>query len=190
MRRLIFISLPLVLAACGGSSAPARVLGASQALTLDAELLELESPAVRKELFAEVTRTSRLQAGQPANGPVFFPIASEGTLVAAPGLEAQADLLQAPDAGRPLALSFEGRERWPEDRRESLQGLSEREAAQLVASTLLSRWGVHPQAPVLVERASGAPYAAAYVDGTLRINPAFITLAASAIGASQGAGLQ
>ena len=39
-----------------------------------------------------------------------------------------------------------------------------------------------PRGSVRVERASGVPYAAAYVDGVLRINPAFLYLAAAASG--------
>jgi len=34
--------------------------------------------------------------------------------------------------------------------------------------------------PVQVDRAAGAPYAAAWVDGALRLNPAFVLLAAAA----------
>jgi hypothetical protein len=33
---------------------------------------------------------------------------------------------------------------------------------------------------VRVDRALGAPYAAAYVDGVMRVNPAFLYLAAAA----------
>jgi hypothetical protein len=33
--------------------------------------------------------------------------------------------------------------------------------------------------PVLVVRTSGAPYAAAWIDGTLRVNPAFVVMAAA-----------
>ena len=92
---------------------------------------------------------------------------------------------------RSRALVFDARgERWPEDRREGLQGLSEREAAELVARTLLTHWGVRPEGTVQVDRASGAPYAVAYVDGILRINPAFLYLAAAYGLASMPATLQ
>ena len=40
-------------------------------------------------------------------------------------------------------------------------------------------WGVNPTGEVVVMRASGAPYAAAYMDGVLRINPAFVYMAAA-----------
>ncbi|WP_309894631.1 hypothetical protein [Archangium sp.] len=156
-------------------------LGARQVLTSAPELLEFETPTSRQELYREVARISESEAGQVAQALVLFPISQQGELVAAPGFEARMDLLQSPDAGARLELSFDGRagERWPEDRRESLQGLSEREAAELVARTLLSHWRIAPSGVVQVDRASGAPYAVAYVDGILRINPAFLYMAAA-----------
>ena len=78
------------------------------------------------------------------------------------------------------ARDFEGRDPWPTDRRDSLGGLSEREAAELVARSLLSGWKVDDaQQTILVDRAAGAPYAAAWVDGILRVNPSLLYLAAS-----------
>ncbi|ATB42239.1 lipoprotein [Cystobacter fuscus] len=172
----------VVLTGCGVGSAPVRAsLGARQALTSSPELLEFESPSIRLELYREVARLSQLEAGQAAQSSMLFPITLNGELVAAPGIEGRTDLLQAPDAGAPLQLNFDGRtgERWQEDRRESFQGLSEREAAELVARTLLAHWKVNPTGVVQVDRASSAPYAAAYVDGILRINPAFLYMAAA-----------
>src|SRR6218665_1309525 len=172
----------VVLTGCGVGGAPVRVApGARQALTNPPELLEFESPSTRLELYREVARISEVEAGQAAQAPMLFPISQGGELVAAPGFEGRTDLLQAPDAGAPLQLSFDGRagERWQEDRRESLQGLSEREAAELVARTLLAHWRISPSGVVQVDRASSAPYAAAYVDGILRINPAFLYMAAA-----------
>ncbi|WNG19801.1 hypothetical protein F0U63_37895 [Cystobacter fuscus] len=172
----------VVLTGCGVGSAPVRASpGARQALTGSPELLEFESPSTRLELYREVARLSQLEAGQAAQSSMLFPITLNGELVAAPGIEGRTDLLQAPDAGAPLQLNFDGRtgERWQEDRRESFQGLSEREAAELVARTLLAHWKVNPTGVVQVDRASSAPYAAAYVDGILRINPAFLYMAAA-----------
>ncbi|QRK04266.1 hypothetical protein JQX13_28800 [Archangium violaceum] len=184
MRRWVAgLLLSLVtLTGCGVGGAPVRASpGARQALTSPPELLEFENPSTRLELFREVARISETEAGQAAQAPVLFPITQNGELVAAPGVEARTDLLQSPDAGAQLLLSFDGRvgERWPEDRRESLQGLSEREAAELVARTLLDHWKINPSGVVQVDRASGAPYAVAYVDGMLRINPAFLYMAAA-----------
>lgn len=184
MRRWVAgLLLSLVtLTGCGVGGAPVRASpGARQALTSPPELLEFENPSTRLELFREVARISETEAGQAAQAPVLFPITQSGELVAAPGVEARTDLLQSPDAGAQLLLSFDGRvgERWPEDRRESLQGLSEREAAELVARTLLDHWKINPSGVVQVDRASGAPYAVAYVDGILRINPAFLYMAAA-----------
>ena len=183
MRRLpaLLCALALTLTACGGGAAPVRSSSVRQVLMANPEFLEFESVSARQELFRDLARISNSEAGSP-NGLVLFPIIHDGQVIAAPALEARTDLLQAPDAGAGLQLSFEARigERWPEDRRESLQGLSEREAAELVARSLLLRWGLSSASEIRVDRASGAPYAVAYADGILRINPSFIYLAAAA----------
>ena len=83
-----------------------------------------------------------------------------------------------PDAGEPTALVFEG-DRWSQERRDSLQGLSEREAVELVARSLAARWALHPRGALRVDRADGVPYAAAYADGVLRVNPVLLYLVAS-----------
>jgi hypothetical protein len=183
----------VVLTACGGTGAPARSsLSARQALTSAPEALEFEPSSTRQELFRELARLSEQEEGQAAQALVLFPISHRGELVAAPGFDARMDLLQAPDAGGVLQLVFDGRtgEHWPEERRDSLQGLSEREASELVARTLLTHWGIQQTGPVQVDRVSGAPYAVAYVDGILRINPAFLYLAAASGPASTPATVQ
>jgi hypothetical protein len=190
----LLLSLVTALTACGGAGVPARASSPTirQALTSSPELVEFETVAARLELFREIARQSEAEAGQAAQALVLFPITQDGELVAAPGFESRLDLLQAPDAGSSLELVFDARggEHWPEERRESLQGLSEREAAELVARTLLAHWSIEPTGPVQVDRASGAPYAVAYVDGILRINPAFLYLAAAYGPASMAAGVQ
>ncbi len=108
-----------------------------------------------------------------------FPVMKDGEVVAAPGFDVHADLLVGADAGAGLQLTFLGSEAWSEDRRDSFQGLSEREAAELVARSLLNLWGITSDAPIVVERASGAPWAAAYMDGILRVNPSFVYMAAA-----------
>ena len=184
MRRLPCLLPLLALLACGGEAMTSRAPSAPQVLTGSPELVELENASTRQELFREVSRASLSQAGK-ATGAVLFPIVRNGQLIAAPGFEARADLLQSPDAGEGLQLAFEGQAAdWSVDRRESLQGLSEREAAELVARTLLARWNLHPTGAVQVARAPGAPYAAAYMDGILRVNPAFLYLATAAVGTS------
>ena len=185
----------VVLTACGGAGAPSRTspsLTARQALTSSPEALEFEPASTRLELFRELARLSEQEEGQAAQALVLFHISQNGELVAAPGFGTRMDLLQAPDAGGVLQLTFDGRtgEHWPEERRDSLQGLSEREAAELVARTLLTYWGIRPAGAVQVDRVSGAPYAVAYVDGILRINPAFLYLAAASGPASTPASVQ
>jgi len=183
----------VTLTACGAGNLPSRApLTAQQALTSSPEVVEFESASARLELFREVARQSELEAGRAAQALVLFPVSQDGELVAAPGFEQRLDLFQSPDAGSALQLVLDGRlgERWPEDRRDSLQGLSEREAAELVARTLLAHWQIEPTGPVQVERSTGSPYAVAYVDGILRINPAFLYLAAAYGPASLGTGAQ
>jgi hypothetical protein len=182
---LLAALVALALSACGDAPTPSRSWQVRQALTSPPELLEFESLQARQELFREVARSSEAEAGQTASQLVLFPLSKGGELLAAPGFDSRSDLLQAPDAGQML-LSFDARagDKWPEDRRDSLMGLSEREVAELVARTLLQRWGINAAGPIDVERAPGAPYAAAYLDGILRLNPALLYLAASA-GAAQ-----
>jgi hypothetical protein len=63
---------------------------------------------------------------------------------AAPPLEGRLDLLDVSDGGEPLVLNLDATlsDRWPLERRDALQGLSEREAAELVARSLAARWGL------------------------------------------------
>lgn len=168
------------LAACGGPGLPARSQSLAQALQNAPEAMELEPLAVRQELLRELYRTATAQAGQPLEGAFLFPVAQSGAIQGAPAMDPRADLFLTADAGEPWQLVFEGRgERFGEERRESFQGLSEREAAELVARSLMHLWHLAPSAPVRVERVTGAPYAAAWVDGVLRINPVLLPLAAS-----------
>ena len=176
--RPALISLLLLLAAaCGGPLPASRTVSTSQALTGAPEWLEFEAPATRTELFRDVIRQSQVQSGR--TGAVLFPMSHEdGELVAAPALESRADLLSGADAGEVL-LTFDARERFGDERREAFQGLSEREASELIARSLLAKWNIHPSAPVTVVRAAGAPYAAAWLDGVFRINPAFVYMASA-----------
>lgn len=179
LRRLISFALPVLLAACGGSvTSSSRAVSAQQALTQTAELLEFETISTRGDLFRDVARASLAQAGH--TGPVMFPVLREGELVAAPGIDPRVDLLMSVDAGAGLQLSLDSPgDAWAVDRRESFQGLSEREAAELVARSLLNLWGISSTGPIVVERAAGAPWAAAYIDGILRVNPSFVYMAAA-----------
>ena len=179
-RSLILISF-FALAACGGGvSLPSRSVSAQQALSGMAEALEFESPQVRQDLYRSILKTSEAQAGAVASGPVYFPLQRGQDFVAAPALDLHADLLSGSDAGHPVQLIMDNREEsWAEDRRESFQGLSEREAAEQVARSLIALWAIESTEPIQVVRTSGTPYAAAWVDGTLRVNPAFVVMAAA-----------
>lgn len=185
LNRVLLISslvFAMLSTACGVGGQPSlsRNITSSQALTAAAEWLEFETPAVRAELLRDVVRQSQLQAGR--SGTVMFPMSgdSSGQLVAAPALDTGIDLLAAADAGAGVMLSFDTRgDRFGEDRRDAFQGLSEREATELVARSILAKWNVKHNGPVTVSRAAGAPYAAAWLDGTLRINPSFVYMAAA-----------
>lgn len=179
MLRTALISLSLFLAAgCGVGANPSRGVTSAQALTGTAEWLEFEAPQVRLELFRDLARQSSAQAG--SRGAVLFPILVGGEFVAAPALELSADLLGPGDAGAPLDLTFETRgDRFAEDRRDAFQGLSEREAAEQIARSLITLWNLKPTGPVTVVRTPGAPYAAAWIDGQLRLNPSFVYMAAA-----------
>jgi hypothetical protein len=180
--RLSLISLVvLVLTGCGVGGTASKGVTSSQALTGTAEWLEFESPQVRVELFRDVARRSANEAG--LHGAVLFPMLVNGEFVAAPGIETSTDLLGASDAGStvPVDLVFElsSGDRFAEDRRDAFQGLSEREAAELIARSLINLWGVKPSGPVTVVRMPGAPYAAAWIDGQLRLNPSFVYMASA-----------
>lgn len=181
LRSMLVSGLFLALAACGDVSVPKAPLTAQQVLTQQPEFLEFESVGTRQELFREIARTALAEQGQSAESAVLFPMSqgSSTELIAAPGFDPRADLLSASDAGS-LLLEFDrSGEQWPTERRESLGGLSEREAAELVARSLLAHWSASPPAEIQVDRATSAPYAVAYVDGILRINPAFLYLVAA-----------
>jgi hypothetical protein len=183
---IIAVGSAAALAACGGTPTPSRPSPLRWVLTNDAERLEFEPQSVLTELFNEASRISRVEGSSPTRSAAPFLIIQDGQSLVAPGFDAHADLLQPPDGGVPVELSFgdRGDGRWPEDRRAALGGLSEREAAEQVARSLLSLWGIQSSS-VLVMRAPNAPFAAALSDDdTLRLNPAFLYMAAAASGIS------
>lgn len=178
--RISLISLSLlVLTACGVGNGAASKVTTSQALTGTAEWLEFESPQVRIDLYRDVARRSAQETG--AHGAVLFPMLVEGEFIAAPALDMGSDLLGVTDAGTlNVDLVFEnGGDSFAEDRREAFQGLSEREAAELIARSLITHWGLKPNGAVTVVRMPGAPYAAAWIDGQLRLNPSFVYMASA-----------
>jgi hypothetical protein len=182
MRRLTLLLPVLLLAACGevGMGAPAQNQpSVRQVLVEPPEQVEALSAGARADLYRSLLRESG--AGTPDGLLALFPIVRDGTVRAAPPIEGRLDLLDVADGGEPLVVNLDSAltDRWPLERREALQGLSEREAAELVARSLAARWGLHPRAALRVERAAGAPYAAAYAESVLRVNPALLYLAAA-----------
>jgi len=188
--RPLLASIALLIAGlvsgCGELPTQGRATNLRSALTNDAEQLEFVAQPSLQVLLEDAYRISRSEAGRAAKPTAPFLMEQSGQLVAAPGLDARTDLLQPPDGGHPAQLSFgdRGDSRWPEDRRAALGGLSEREAAEQVARSLLALWGI-PSDSVLVVRAPNAPYAAALTDdGLLRLNPAFLYMVAAGSGIS------
>ena len=181
---LTLLVFAATLAACGGTNNSARTPALRWVLTSDAERLEFESQPLLADLFNEAVRGSRTEAASSTKSTAPFLIIENGESAVAPGFDPHTDLLQSPDAGQPAQLTFgdRGEGRWPESRRAALGGLSEKEAAEQVARSLLWLWGIQSDS-VLVVRAPNAPFAAAYTDdGTLRLNPAFLYMAAAASG--------
>jgi hypothetical protein len=182
MRRITLFLPALLLAACGevGMGAPAQNQpSVRQVLVEPPEQVEALSAQARADLYRSLLRESG--AGTPDGVLALFPIVQDGTVRAAPPIEGRLDLLDVSDGGEPLVVNLDSAltDRWPLERRDALQGLSEREAAELVARSLAVRWGLHPRAALRVERAAGAPYAAAYAESVLRLNPALLYLAAA-----------
>jgi hypothetical protein len=179
--RLRLFSLALVgltAAACGDLSEPVHSQSARAALLQNPEAIELLPVRARQDLIHTLVRDSAQEQAGAADGALaLFPFVQNGELRAAPALEGRGDLFEVPDAGEPAALNFEGG--WSDERRDSLQGLSEREAAELVARSLAARWNLRGHDALRVDRADGVPYAAAYADGVLRLNPVLLYLVAS-----------
>jgi hypothetical protein len=150
-----------------------------QVLLEPPEQVEALPAQTRADLFRSLLHAT--SAGTPDGLLALFPIVKDGAVRAAPPIEGRLDLLDVSDAGEPLVVNLDAAlaDQWPLERRDSLQGLSEREAAELVARSLAARWGLRPRVALRVERATGAPYAAAYAEGILRLNPALLYLAAA-----------
>ncbi len=173
----MFAIAAAVCVACEALPTPAQERKATQALESSAESLEHQPAAVRREFYAEVARQSQSEEGMP--GASLFPFAVDGGFVAAPALNPKRDLMDGENAPSAAALRFEDFNAFGTDRREALGGLSEREAAEVVARALLSHWGIDAARSVTVVRSSRAGYAAAWVDGELRLNPAFLYMASA-----------
>ena len=144
MRRLPLLLPVLLLTACGdvgmGAPAPSQP-SVRQVLLEPPEQVEALPAQVRTELFRSLLRAS---GAGTADGPLaLFPMVQDGAVRAAPAIDGRLDLLDVSDGGEPLVLNLDAAlaERWPLERREALQGLSEREAAELVARSLAARWG-------------------------------------------------
>jgi hypothetical protein len=172
----LWCALAALAAACDVAPGAAQAPSVSSALTSTAESLEYQPAATRRELYVELARQSQAEEGSA--GASLFPFLTDAGYRAAPGLKASADLVAGTDAAAGATLRFED-DGFSTEPRDALGGLSERAAAELVARALLRQWGVVGGKAVPVVRAARAGYAAAWVDGELRLNPSFIYLAAT-----------
>ncbi len=165
----------LLLLSCGpGALSPADA-AIQDVLVSSSDYLELTPPARRAQLFAELGAQADSQAREQAiDSPALVALERQGNLIAVP-LPAAGQLLDGGQASVDVETSSDP---WPIDPRESLGGQSERERALAVGSALAALLGADGQ--VVIQRAAGAPYAAALLLGELRLNPALLYLASAA----------
>jgi uncharacterized protein (TIGR03382 family) len=164
----------LLAAGCAPGSGPLELASVSEALGAGSEELDFASPAARARLFGLVEAQSRAQAAAPApDSPAVFAVEVSSSLLPAP-LPTAAALR----AGAAALVDLEASEDpWPREPRAGLLGASERDAARAASSALAEALSLGGRT-LVVERAAGAPYAAAWVQGKLRLNPALLYLAA------------
>lgn len=170
------LAVAVALFACGPGEAPwVRLDTPRNALASAPEELDLTSSEVRARLYGELLRQSEAQArAELTDEPAWFAVAREHQLVAR-------TLPFALFAGGPATVDVESsQDPWPDEPRASLGGLSERDLAIRAGATFVRVLRIPPAEPVIVERAPGAPFAAAWLEGRLRLNPALIYLAAGA----------
>jgi hypothetical protein len=165
--------------ACGESvpavSSPPSL---EKALVSPSGMLEYELSSTRQALWEELLAQAQEQATHPSHAQPLFPIFMSTGFVAKEG---PAELLHCFEAeALELVLKWdERRESWSDIPREDWRGLSERELARCLALSLLTQWQIKGE--VSLQKVPRSPYAAAYVEGSLRLNPAFVSLAAAAL---------
>jgi len=165
-----------LLAACGESASTALPsLSLEKALVSPPEILEYESASARHILWEELLAQAQEQALGTSHVQPLFPIFTSTGFVAKEGPAKLGNCFESSE----LVLKLdERREAWSDTPREAWRGLSESDVARCLALSLLAQW--HIQGEVLLQKVAKSPYAAAYVEGSLRLNPAFVSLAATA----------
>jgi hypothetical protein len=144
------------------------------ALFASAEELSVTPDSDRSKLYDELVAVASDEASrQEPDAPVLFPVATDQRVVAAP-FSPNLDLLKPP-ADAPDVELVDTPERWSAEPQPGLMGATERGTAIDVSRSLLAEW--HVTNHVLVVRAPAVPFAAAFVDGQLRLNPALLYLA-------------
>ena len=147
-----------------------------KALVSSPEMLEYELLSTRQALLEELYSQAQEQAQNPSHIQPLFPFFTSMGFVAKQG---PAEPFLCPE-DTSLVLKFdERREKWGELPREEWRGLSEKEAARCLALSLLTQWQIKGE--VSLQRVTKSAYAAAYVEGSLRLNPSFLLLAATSL---------
>jgi len=164
------------LGACGGgvsSFSPSPSL--EKALASPPEMLEYEALSTRQALWEELLAQAQEQALGPSPVQPLFPIFTSTGFVAKQG---PLELLHCPENPAGLVLKLdERRESWSDTPKENGRGLSEKKLARCLALSLLTQWQIKGE--VNLQKVTRSPYAAAYVEGSLRLNPSFVSLAAA-----------
>jgi len=170
------VLLALGLMACGpGGPIPTGAETLQEALALGADVSDVASVSRRSLLYQEARAQSEAEArAELVDGPALFVVEREGRLFAMSLPSAQTLLL---GANRDVDLESSA-EAWPTEPRVGLKGESEKSLAARVGSALIMTAGLC-EGPIVVERESGAPYAAAFVQGRLRLNPVLLYLASA-----------
>jgi len=162
--------------ACGESvPAVSPSLSLEKALVSPSEMLEYESLLARQTLWEELLSQAQVQALGPSHVQPLFPIFTTTGFVAKEGPAELNCLKESPE----LVLKWdERRAAWNDAPKEEWRGLSERDIARCLALSLLAQWQIKGE--VSLQKVAKSPYAAAYVEGSLRLNPSFVSLAAAA----------
>ena len=170
-------------AACGENASPVSPsLSLEKALVSSSEILEYETLSARLLLWEELLSQAQEQSLRPSQVQPLFPIFTSTGFVAKGFVtkEGPAELGNCSTQSPQLLLKWdERREMWSDVPKEEWKGLSERDVARCLALSLLTQWQIKGE--VSLQRVAKSPYAAAYVEGSLRLNPSFVALAAASL---------
>ncbi len=185
----------LLLIACGETPTAPRSISARSILMLAPEMVALQANA--EDAYLRLLQEAQTEASLGVRGVPEIFVQIERSVVSPAVIDARLDLLQAPDAGVQLQLSFSSSNASHQVPVERLHFLSEEQAALRVAHNFLTRSGISPpKGGVRVELSAGPPAIVYVADDSnaesgesteasdapqalMRINSTFLYLAAS-----------